>query len=300
MATCWLLSLGFCIAMSALFTKLWRINRLFGQSQFRHAIVRTSDVTKPFAILFSLNVIFLVAWTSTDPLRWVRMPVPNQPWNTYGTCASNGPVGTAMMCLILIINLTALLLAGWQSCKARNVDAEFSEAKWLAIGIFSWVQVVIVGVPVLFLISNDNPTARYFLLCALVFAVCMSMMCLIFIPIILAQLRGKTTGTRVRSRVSTNRRRQNVQTFQDLRKVTAPCLEQKSTKEFFWTSKRKFWRKRFLNCMVGTGEFDLLYGSRQTRFLYLLLIAPSWADIICSSSMIDGLNCMLSVNVYCA
>jgi uncharacterized membrane protein YgcG len=151
-------------------------------------------VAKPFAILFTLNFIFLVAWTAADPLRWLRVPVPNQPWNTYGTCASTGPVGTSMMFLIVIINMTALLLAGWQAYKARNIDSEFSEAKWLAIGIFSWVQVVIVGVPVLFLIANDNPTARYFLLCALLFAVCMSMMCLIYIPIILAQWRKPVTS----------------------------------------------------------------------------------------------------------
>jgi len=45
MALPWLLSMGFSIAMSALFAKLWRINRLFNASNsFRRVCVNAKDV----------------------------------------------------------------------------------------------------------------------------------------------------------------------------------------------------------------------------------------------------------------
>lgn len=200
MATPWLLSLGFTVTMSALFSKLWRINTLFSQT-FRRIRVREQDVVAPFAVLFTLNFALLLTWTLVDPLLWQRLPVASdQPWNTYGTClATRGKVATAMLASVAVINAGALILASYQAYKARNIPDDFSESKYVFMALYSWLQLMVVGIPVLFLIDHDNPTAKYFLQIVLVFAVCMSMLLIIFIPIVaqVQQARRKSEQSNV-------------------------------------------------------------------------------------------------------
>jgi hypothetical protein len=88
-----------------------------------------------------------------------------------------------------------LFLACYQAYKARNISDEFSESKNVGYAVFSWVQVLLVGLPVLFLIDEDNPTARYFLQVALLFVVCMSMLSLIFVPVMVQLHRRRMNGS---------------------------------------------------------------------------------------------------------
>jgi hypothetical protein len=196
MATPWLLTMGFTIAMSALISKLWRINLLFHVHAFRRVEVRERDVIAPFVILFSLNSVLMLVWTLVDPLTWVRSSVNGQSWNTFGACRS-GTGGIVAAALVGALNGTALVLATIQAYKAREISTEFSESRNLGIALFSWVQMLVVGLPVLFLIEDDNRNAKYFLEIALIFAGCMSMMLIIFIPIIL-QVRNSYADTAAR------------------------------------------------------------------------------------------------------
>lgn len=192
MATPWLLSMGFTITMSALFSKLWRINRLFANG-LRRIQLREKDVIAPFIVLFTSNFVLLLTWTLVDPLTWSRLPVDDQEWNTYGTCLRyEGTTSTVMIVLVAVVNIGALLLASWQAWKARKISDEFSESKNLGIALFSWVQLFVVGFPVLFLIDNDNTTAKYFLQIGLLFAVCMSMILIIFVPILRQKRKAAT------------------------------------------------------------------------------------------------------------
>jgi hypothetical protein len=186
-ASPWLMSMGFTVAMSALFSKLWRINKLF-RSSIRRMQVREKDVVGPFAVLFTMNFIFLLVWTIADPLRFVRHEVSGAPWSTFGVCRSSddghGLVAIFMVVLVSAVNITAFLVACFQAYQARNISDEFSESKNLGIALLSWFQILLVGLPVLFLINRDNNKARYFLQVILVFAVCMAMLLPIFVPII--------------------------------------------------------------------------------------------------------------------
>lgn len=173
MATPWLLSMGACIVFSALFSKLWRLNRLLG-SGFRRFVLKEKDVILPAVVIFSLNIIILICWTIMSPLQWERVPVDSQPWNTVGVCASeNEAVETGCWVAIGCINFGALILSCWQAYHARNHSDELSEAKGIVFAMFSWLQLTIVGVPVLLLIDQDDVAARYFIQIGLVFLACM-------------------------------------------------------------------------------------------------------------------------------
>lgn len=180
----WLISLGFTAAMASLFSKLWRINRLF-KAAFRRVNLKIQNVMAPFTILLSLNCTALLVWTLLSPLRWQRLYIDGEPWNSYGTCRSNNEtIGTIMTSVVVVINTLSLFFACYFAYMARDIGDEFAESKSVGLALFSWVQLFVVAVPMLFLIDSDNPAAKYFLQSGVVFAVCVSMLCFIFGPVV--------------------------------------------------------------------------------------------------------------------
>lgn len=85
----WLLSIGFSLIFSALFSKLWRINIVFAAaSTYRRVVVTEKDVILPFAVLMSLNIAILLAWTIVDPMVYKR--VLTEDLKYFGRCMPHG------------------------------------------------------------------------------------------------------------------------------------------------------------------------------------------------------------------
>lgn len=192
----WLLSIGFTVSMSALFSKLWRINQLFRNAGRRRMRVTGKDVIAPFAVLFSLNSVLMLVWTLVDPIKWARNEA-EEPWNTYGSCRflkDKGADGKIMMILVAALNILALFVATFQAYLARKIADEFSESKRIGVALFCWCQLFLIGGPVLFLIDNDNPDAKYFIHVILLFLVSMSMLLVIFVPLLTQQNLSTTTN----------------------------------------------------------------------------------------------------------
>mmetsp|Transcript_26544 Transcript_26544/g.48152 ORF Transcript_26544/g.48152 Transcript_26544/m.48152 type:complete len:771 (-) Transcript_26544:182-2494(-) len=191
MATPWLFACGFTITFAALFSKIWRIHQLQkATSQFRKIKVEVKDVLIPFVVLLILNIIFLLAWTLTDPLKWMRVHVDSL--NSYGRCKANGIPSKVFLSLIVIINTCAVVLANVQAYMARHISDEFSESKYIAIAMASMLQMVIIGVPFSFLVS-DKPEARFFVNAGMIFVITMSLLLLIFVPKIIYVRRRRST-----------------------------------------------------------------------------------------------------------
>jgi len=131
----WLLSLGFTAAMSALFSKLWRINRLF-KAAFRRVNLKIQNVMAPFLVMFSLNCASLLVWTLVSPLRWQRIDINGEPWNSYGTCRSNNEtVGMIMLVIVTTVNAVCLFFACYTAYVARDISDEFAESKSVGLAL---------------------------------------------------------------------------------------------------------------------------------------------------------------------
>ena len=117
-----------------------------------------------------------------DPLRWVRLPVdPGNPFETYGTCTSSRTGSKVFGSLTLCVDAAALIFAVVEAYRARNISTEYSESRYIGIAIFGWLQIMIVGLPLIFLLQTD-PTAQFFLISALLFTICMSVLGLLYVP----------------------------------------------------------------------------------------------------------------------
>lgn len=187
----WLLALGWSIVFSALFSKLWRVNIVYKHSMhFRRLKVSEKDVLLPFVMMFSLNLVVLVLWTTLDPLFWKRIEINDM--SSYGTCTADQTSVTwkVMLGLLTIVNGAALILANVEAYKARHITTEYGESKHIGMIMGSILQVILVGIPLLFLV-NDNPTASYFIRSSIVFVICISILVLIFVPKIQTWLKKK-------------------------------------------------------------------------------------------------------------
>jgi hypothetical protein len=147
---------------------------------FRRLKVSEKDVLLPFAMMFSTNVLLLLLWTVLDPLFWSRITVSET--ETYGTCnVSKNSAWKSISIVLGLVNGTALILANVEAYKARRITTEYGESKHIAMIMASILQVIIVGLPLMFLV-DDNPAASYFIRSSIIFVICISTLTLIFVP----------------------------------------------------------------------------------------------------------------------
>jgi 7 transmembrane sweet-taste receptor of 3 GCPR len=182
-STQWLQSIGFSVTFAGLFSKLWRINRIFRVPQFQRVSVRARDVIKPFCILCAINCTLLILMTVLDPPQWVREPIySDDSYYTYGACQTKG-IGDIFIILLSVSNLFATIAVIWEAFRARNVSTEFSETWPLAIVLLNWIQITVIGFPTYYLIGNTLPTASYFLGSAMILARCCTLLLAVFCPL---------------------------------------------------------------------------------------------------------------------
>lgn len=182
MSVPWLFSMGFAMTFSALFAKLWRVHKVLSNAaEFRRVVVKERDAMKWIILIFALNVILLLCWTLIDPLQWTRRYINGDPTNSYGSCKAEGKASLAFTLILILVDGAALVSACLMAYRARKLDDEFTESKWIGVACASWLQVLVIGIPVI-LLTRTQPVAQYFTSTALIFLVCSSMLLLLFLP----------------------------------------------------------------------------------------------------------------------
>jgi len=137
-----------------------------------------------------------------DPWLWNRAELGRDSDGTFlsvGQCAASGKTSTAMLALIWLINIIAVAFASVQAYQTRNLSVAYHGSKFVGLSLATILQSFLIGLPLLFL-TNTNATARFLVRAILVFAVCMSILCFIFIP---KMLRKDDSG-QINSRVDSS------------------------------------------------------------------------------------------------
>ena len=211
MSQLWLLSAGFTTAFSALFCKIWRLNKVVRSSmRFRKMHVRIQDVLYPFAILLSLNFLLLTVWTAVDPLLWVRTDDANymtsgQSSRSTGACASSSRKNEIIFyTFFCLLNFVALGCANWQSYKARKLQTEFKESTNITVSMLFVTESTLLGLPVLFLVGDD-PSAFFLVRSVLITIISLGVLMPIFVPKVSLRNKKVLEVTRV---VASSHRRQ--------------------------------------------------------------------------------------------
>ena len=130
---------------------------------------------------------------------WKRIDLGRDSEGTFlsvGLCAASGKTSAVMFGLIVTINIVAVAFASVQAYQTRHLSVAYHESKFVGLSLASILQSLLIGIPLLF-ITNQNSVAKYSIRTILVFAICMSVLCFIFLP---KMNRGiNTTGKTNRS-----------------------------------------------------------------------------------------------------
>jgi hypothetical protein len=159
-----------------------------GGKAFRRVQVKHRDVIYPFLILIGLNLTILIIWSIVAPLQWTRRWTNNfdeygRSVESYGTCygGREDVAQYIFMALILLVDITAIAFALYQSYRARNLPTDFNESYYVSIATFSLLESMILGGPLLVLV-HKNPSADFLIKSLLVTFVCSTILLFMFIP----------------------------------------------------------------------------------------------------------------------
>eukprot|EP00584_Thalassiosira_punctigera_P010290 CAMPEP_0172545676 /NCGR_PEP_ID=MMETSP1067-20121228/15545_1 /TAXON_ID=265564 ORGANISM="Thalassiosira punctigera, Strain Tpunct2005C2" /NCGR_SAMPLE_ID=MMETSP1067 /ASSEMBLY_ACC=CAM_ASM_000444 /LENGTH=649 /DNA_ID=CAMNT_0013332467 /DNA_START=297 /DNA_END=2243 /DNA_ORIENTATION=+ len=191
MATPWLASIGFSTVFSALFSKIWRLNKIFhNPKSFERIKVMEKDVIAPFAVLSTANLITLICWTVINPLVYERKAsAGTDQWNRvyqsfYGECLSRtdaAGAGLPYSIILWVINFIPVIVANVQAYQARFISVEFQESKYVALATASIFQATIIGLPIVLLLQQQ-PVPLFVVETILIFITCTAVILLIFMP----------------------------------------------------------------------------------------------------------------------
>lgn len=152
LTTPWCIALGYILIYMALFSKLWRINKVL---QFSRRKVEVRHVVAPFLVIIGLTVTVLLVWTVLHPFLWVREIVDPVSGASYGRCSS-GEHTLVYMIVILTLMVITTVATGMMAWKTKDIDERFAEAKWIFYTIFVQIQLLLLGIPVLVILNSDS------------------------------------------------------------------------------------------------------------------------------------------------
>jgi len=190
MATHWFFNFGFGVSFSALFAKMWRINKILGNSveRFRRVVVQPRDVAVPGIIIVLGNLLITLIWQLVDPLRLVWVDDESGPVDQFGRptdklpeCDSEEGLDVYFRMIIFCLNAAIIVGANFQAYRARNISTEFSESVYIAYAMGIILQALIISIPVFFY-DGASGNAAYIAQSIIYVITVSTMILLIFVP----------------------------------------------------------------------------------------------------------------------
>lgn len=175
---------------SALVAKLRRINEIMKHSQsFRRVNVPKRKVFATVALLLVIQVAILLVWQTMSPLKWeVEEVIDGYQTTTIGRCTSENVYAFAGACALFIGFCLAYALN--LAYKTRNIPTDFAEGKYIAFSAGYLLQLLMLGVPIL-VIASDNKNAYFAVLSLILFLTSFGTSLLIFVPKLAATKKSK-------------------------------------------------------------------------------------------------------------
>mmetsp|Transcript_19261 Transcript_19261/g.47630 ORF Transcript_19261/g.47630 Transcript_19261/m.47630 type:complete len:876 (+) Transcript_19261:112-2739(+) len=203
----WLFGLGFGIVFSALFAKIYRIQKIVVlASQFRRKIVSITDVLPVIGVVLAIESVILLAFTLADPFVWerevIRMSEDGLTLQSAGRCTSD-----YFLVFYLVFdgfNLFLLLIALILCYKTWNYPSEFAESRWITACIISYIQILLLAVPILVIVNDDN-NISFFVFATIIFMMSISVTLFMFLPKVYSvniRLEGQTARAGARDLIS--------------------------------------------------------------------------------------------------
>jgi hypothetical protein len=185
MAIPWLLSLGHIITYGALFSKLWRINKVL---QFSRRKIDIKQVAWPFAALAFLALVILSLWTALDSLNWTRDELNEMTGESIGVCRSD-KMAVFLGPIVVLMLIPTILTAG-MAWKTKDIDDAYSESRWIFMMIVLQIEVIFVAVPTITVLRDVSADGSYIGFVFMLWSFPASALLFIILPKVVAHFRA--------------------------------------------------------------------------------------------------------------
>lgn len=147
-ASTWFLTLGFTTVFSAMFTKTFRIWRIFGRTKLQVLKMKDSDLLLAVGFFLLSDILINAVWMGTEGMDAIEVVVDvNRPSFNYMTCHF-GPALGAIYAHLAVKGL--LLLCGiFLTWAVRNTPSQFNESTLIGLSIYNVSFVVCFIIPII-------------------------------------------------------------------------------------------------------------------------------------------------------
>ncbi|XP_072029936.1 gamma-aminobutyric acid type B receptor subunit 2-like [Amphiura filiformis] len=184
----WVLAVGFTMAFGAMFSKTWRVHKIFTTKRIKKTIIKDSQLFIMVGILILVDLLIFTLWEALDPMGIVisqgREQVSTDNSDVvlipvFVTCSSKWD--TYWMGSLLCKNGLLLIFGAFLAWETRKVTVPaLNDSKYIGVSVYNIVILSFVGVPVSLILDDVN--ANYLIISLFIFFAATVTLCLVFIP----------------------------------------------------------------------------------------------------------------------
>ncbi|KAK2166254.1 hypothetical protein LSH36_40g05026 [Paralvinella palmiformis] len=200
----WTLSLGFSLAFGAMFSKTWRVHKIFTNKKIQRMVIRDYQLMGIVCILVCLDVTVLAVWEIVDPLllkfhnktmEQIPDPVNDNQVLIPQTRFCESPHMWYFVGIIYAIKGLLLVFGAFLAFETRKVTVPaLNDSKFIGISVYNVVVLCLIGVPIA-LVMKEQVDASYALISLFIFFATSMTVCLVFVPKIVHRNRQPHSGT---------------------------------------------------------------------------------------------------------
>ncbi|XP_070561872.1 gamma-aminobutyric acid type B receptor subunit 2-like [Ptychodera flava] len=196
-----LLAIGFTLSFGAMFSKTWRIYKIFTNKKTTKMTIKDQQLFGLVAVLLTVDVVILLLWLLVDP-PYVSAQVVNikrEAIDTNGDitretedivyrCYSNNKIQWSFA--LFAYKGLLLLFGAFLTFQIRNVKiAALNDSRYIALSVYNVVVLSFIGLPVS-LMLDDKPQESYAIVSSFLTFCTTTTMILLFGPKIVRVYRG--------------------------------------------------------------------------------------------------------------
>ena len=188
----WLIVSSYALTFPVLMAKIWRLHQIViatrgkGLKQVRK--VSVSEIFSYIGIFLFFSYIILALWHIRSPLTYkIFVTVYDEfsnPVKSSGYCYFDN-AGTPYFVILIFFVIAGLIVGSFVCFISRNDETQNNEVTYVALSMFNYLQVAVIG-GMMIVILKDLSVYRYIVSVAAVFLAYGGIICLIFVPKILA------------------------------------------------------------------------------------------------------------------
>lgn len=202
----WLYTLGFALTFSSLYTKVLRVKRVFNSKRLKVRRINVKmDVLAYVGGGVALQGVIMAIFTLVSPLEFVRTC---DKWDDFGACMEssggcenpdNDLYKTLFIPITACVHFVFLLYAVVLCYQTKDIPTEYQEGRWISMAIFSNIQVMMLGAPLVALVSGSDPGTSFLVRAAIIWLNDGGVLLLIFGPKLYARYGNTRLANSVKS-----------------------------------------------------------------------------------------------------